>query len=47
MGDMNTKFAEQAGKMTFIQWQLGAVITLITVASRDFKAFSGRKINPD
>lgn len=41
MGDMNTKFGEQGGKVTVIQCQLGAVITLITVVGGDFKAFSG------
>ena len=29
--DMNTKFAEQSGKMKVIQYQLGTVITLVTV----------------
>jgi len=30
-GDMNMKFAEQNGKIEVMQYQLGAVITLITV----------------
>ena len=42
-GDMNLKFAEQSGKMKIMQYQLGAVITLITVIG-GVSIFTGNKL---
>lgn len=41
--DMNARFAEQSGKMTLMQWQLGAVMALITVIG-GVSIFAGDKL---
>ena len=41
--DMNMKFAEQSGKMKVMRYQLGAVITLITVIG-GVSIFTGNKL---